>query len=615
MQVTTPANQFFESGSGTPFGATHVTMVENAEDIPPPAYSHLDPIDNRHVQARAMLATPSSRSEEHSQQQQQQPPHAYPLETFVGGHGHLVSYQAGENVSSVLHPGQEMINLDAGADDGGDDTAQRRRRRRSVRLASGSGEETDPKWPASILPQNMGRQLKENMNCSILLTGVFIIVVVMVLYHIVYLVGSHNSFSSRPRWMSMTMATSEKRARQEELMEHPYLSHNGQRELKDYYPKIERKYHCDKWPDMRLPDWIHPLHYDLYMEPNMSTFVNRGQVNIFLDLSQPTNYLVLHSKKLNLSDIWLFELKDELVRRNNHTINVHNLFMFDPFYYYRNRVIPLVDIIECHTMEQVVLVFEHELLTTKQYILSMSFERQLDDQLEGFYISSYQKAATGERRYLLTTHFEPTLARSAFPCFDEPAKKATFRLAMLHEVGYQVYFNTERTFGQYLRQKPIGSVSQASTHKGLVSEGIPDEAKHPIYPNDNPLRVMSYFRETVPMSTYLVAFVVCDFEVSSHKTSNGIEIRALAPRQQPGRMSTTYGLDSAAKILAYFEDFFKLDYPLRKLDLVAVPDFGAGAMENWGLITFRLTALLYSEKESSIEIQEQVAVVVGKYSL
>lgn len=111
------------------------------------------------------------------------------------------------------------------------------------------------------------------------------------------------------------------------------------------------------------------------------------------------------------------------------------------------------------------------------------------------------------------------------------------------------------------------------------------------------------------MSTYLVAFVVCDFKSLSARTRDGIHVRSLVPNDQ--YTQAEFSLATATSILSYFQEFFNVTYPLSKLDLVAVPDFGAGAMENWGLITFRTTMILYNPEESSSEAKEQVATVIS----
>jgi len=148
---------------------------------------------------------------------------------------------------------------------------------------------------------------------------------------------------------------------------------------------------------------------------------------------------------------------------------------------------------------------------------------------------------------------------------------------MVHEPQYEALFNSER-----------------NNKIEFNSDGL----------------LMSIFEPTVPMSTYLVAFIICDCNSISAQTKEGVHIRAIVPGDQ--YLQAEFALQSATAILSYFQDFFNASYPLTKLDLVAVPDFGAGAMENWGLITFRTTMFMYNVNESSSEAQEQVAIVVGK---
>lgn len=149
---------------------------------------------------------------------------------------------------------------------------------------------------------------------------------------------------------------------------------------------------------------------------------------------------------------------------------------------------------------------------------------------------------------------------------------------MVHNVDYVTHFNSEKI----------------STKK--------------IYQNDTK-KLLTEFEPTIPMSTYLVAFIVCDFSIVNIY-SNGIRIGALVPTGQEANVQ--YALNATKNILHYFETFFKIPYPLKKLDVVAVPDFAAGAMENWGIIMFRMTTLLFNEKESSTEAKEQIAVVICK---
>src|SRR5699024_8939910 len=139
-----------------------------------------------------------------------------------------------------------------------------------------------------------------------------------------------------------------------------------------------------------------------------------------------TNFLVIHSKKLNISAVKVAQME----RQPNH--NNANIIWLE-----------VTNIAECVRLEQVYIEVKQNLTHGHQYSLMIEFERQLEDELEGFYVSSYYHSEQQKKHYLLTTHFEPTLARTAFPCFDEPAMKATFLLHLLHDVAFQVYFNTD----------------------------------------------------------------------------------------------------------------------------------------------------------------------------
>ncbi|CAG2105108.1 unnamed protein product, partial [Medioppia subpectinata] len=305
------------------------------------------------------------------------------------------------------------------------------------------------------------------------------------------------------------------------------------------------------WPDIRLPAFIVPVRYELSMRPNMTTFYNTGSVQVWLSVTRRTDFLVIHTKKLNITEI----LVTDLVREAR---------------------VPVVRHLECVQNEQLFIGLGGQLTPGRNYTLWLTFERQLEEQLEGFYVSTYTDSMTGAKKSLLTTHFQPTSARSAFPCFDEPALKASFSMQLIHDKAFEAFFNSEK-----------------STDLPVDGDGL----------------IMSVFEPTVPMSTYLVAFIVCDFNTHTTTTREGVNIRAVVPREQDSQAD--YALRSAAAILSYFQDFFNITYPLSKLDLVAVPDFAAGAMENWGLITFRTSVLLYNDNESNSETQEQTAIVVA----
>ncbi len=200
--------------------------------------------------------------------------------------------------------------------------------------------------------------------------------------------------------------------------------------------------------------------------------------------------------------------------------------------------------------------------------LDIRYTGILNDKLRGFYLSK-----TAKRNYAVS-QFEPTDARRAFPSFDEPALKATFDIALTVDSGDTVISNTN-----------------------IVSDIPAPDKKHTIK-----------FATTPRMSTYLVAFLVGDFQCTKG-SSDGVPIRACAT---PDKVKLTkFALESAEYNLHYYDTYFGIKYPMPKLDLIAIPDFEAGAMENFGCITYRETDLLLDTKTASILEKRNVAEVVA----
>jgi aminopeptidase N len=202
-------------------------------------------------------------------------------------------------------------------------------------------------------------------------------------------------------------------------------------------------------------------------------------------------------------------------------------------------------------------------------VLSIAYTGILNNELRGFYLSK-----TARRNYAVT-QFESTDARRAFPSFDEPAFKATFDIALVIDAGDTAISNN-----------PIASDTPG-----------PGAGKHTLK-----------FLTTPKLSTYLVVFLVGDFQCTTGR-QDGVAIRVCAT---PDKVAlTSYGVDVVKYVLHYYNSYFGIPYPLKKLDLIALPDFEAGAMENFGAITYRETDLLIDPKTASDRAKENVAGVIA----
>ncbi len=205
--------------------------------------------------------------------------------------------------------------------------------------------------------------------------------------------------------------------------------------------------------------------------------------------------------------------------------------------------------------------------------LHISFHGVINDQLRGLYRSKYLHKSKDQ--YLATTQFEATDARRMFPCFDEPSHKAKFILEVVVPKKHTVISNTiEQTI-------------------------IPHKPGYKIV----------RFEPTPKMSTYLLALILGELEHLKAKSKRGVQIRV---HTTPGKkQQAKYALEFTKKALDYLEDYFGIPYPMPVLDLIAVPDFSAGAMENWGAITFRETLLLVDEAQSPFSQKQRVAEVIA----
>ena len=212
-------------------------------------------------------------------------------------------------------------------------------------------------------------------------------------------------------------------------------------------------------------------------------------------------------------------------------------------------------------------------LADKQVEIVINYHKALNENMEGAYLSTYQHEGREER--IVTTQFESHYAREAFPCIDEPAAKATFDLTItIPDEEDLILANT-----------PATSIAAKNGSKTVV------------------------FETTPRMSTYLLAFIVGRFHGKTIANSHGVEITTYAPLNQP-LDSVDFANEVAARSLDFYDDEFGIKYPLAKCDQVAIPDFEAGAMENWGLVTYRESMLL-ADKTATVDTKKSIALTVS----
>ncbi|CAD7003787.1 unnamed protein product [Ceratitis capitata] len=224
--------------------------------------------------------------------------------------------------------------------------------------------------------------------------------------------------------------------------------------------------------------------------------------------------------------------------------------------------------------ETATLTFVQELPADASGVLNISFAGELNDKMKGFYRSKYFTPG-GEERYAGVTQFEATDARRCFPCWDEPAIKATFDITLV---------------------VPQDRVALSN---------MPEVQEENI---ENNLRRIRFDRTPI-MSTYLVAVVVGEYDHVEGKSEDGVIVRVFTPigKKEQG----LFALEVATKVLPYYKSYFNIAYPLPKMDLIAISDFSAGAMENWGLVTYRETFVLVDPKNTSLMRKQSIALTVG----
>jgi len=303
---------------------------------------------------------------------------------------------------------------------------------------------------------------------------------------------------------------------------------------------------------VRLPSNIRPSKYQIHLIPFIipDNFTISGHVEMDLDVSEPSDNITVH-----IYDMTIHERDVTVLKEDGSMVDIvgHG--------YDEERQFYIIQLAEAVSGKMKVSIF---------------FTGVLNDELAGFYRSSYTE--NGEKRYIATTQFEATDARRAFPCFDEPAMKAVFQV----NLG---------------RLPSMSSISNMP----ITEEGVEIQGSEYVW---------DVYQESLKMSTYLVAFVVSDFVYrKSEPMDNGVEFRIWS--REGALDQTEWASIIGPQILHYYEGYFNTSFPLPKQDMIAIPDFSAGAMENWGLITYRESALLYQPGKSSLSDKEYVAIVVA----
>jgi aminopeptidase N len=303
-----------------------------------------------------------------------------------------------------------------------------------------------------------------------------------------------------------------------------------------------------------LPNNVHFKNYQIELTPNFDTFRYHGTEVITLSVIGATDTIVLNSLEIEVTSASV----------NKDGVSANAEISYDD------------------QTQRVILKFPHVQLIEQagEYELYVEFTGTHNDQMAGFYRSKYTDDR-GVERYMVTTQFEATDARRAFPCGDEPSLKATFDITL--------------------------NVPKHLT--ALSNMPVADEQQHPNDPNLKTVR----FQRTPIMSTYLLAFYVGDVEYIEnviHKpvSKDPLKVRVYAP---PGKAEQgQFALKLASDVLLFFSKYFGTEYPLPKMDLIAIPDFSAGAMENWGLVTFRTKYLLYEDGITSAKMKATIAYII-----
>jgi aminopeptidase N len=299
----------------------------------------------------------------------------------------------------------------------------------------------------------------------------------------------------------------------------------------------------------RLFAEFQPEHYTLQLTPDRDAKKFQGVVTITgKKTGRPSQRLTFHQKELKITKATITKHD----KKGDQELEVTRTNTQDKF-----------DEVRLHA---------EQMVYPGTYTVTMEFKGKITRAMNGMYpcFFEYNK----HKKQLVATQFESHHAREAFPCIDEPEAKATFDLTLTTPADEAVLANT-----------PIKSQQKDGRE------------------------VVTTFETTPSMSTYLLAFVFGDLAYKEAKTKDGVVVRTYAT---PDNVQfTDFALDVAVKTLEFYNTYFGLKYPLPKCDLIALPDFASGAMENWGCITFRESCMLMDPSNTSLGVKQYVAMVMA----
>ncbi len=298
----------------------------------------------------------------------------------------------------------------------------------------------------------------------------------------------------------------------------------------------------------RLYEQFQPENYKLHLTLDKETMSFRGIVLIKgQKAGRPSKRLTFHQNGLRINEA-------QIIRHDKKTAREIGL----------NRI-------NHHNSYNEVLLHSNEILYPGHYTIKITYQGKIQTGMHGIYLSKYE--IDGKQKSVISTQFESHHAREAFPAIDEPEAKATFDLTLTSP-------NIEEIIGNL----PISS--QARSKIGVVT----------------------VFETTPRMSTYLLAFTCGEFQCKETTTKDGVVVKVWSTKlHSPDALD--YALDITKKGIEFFNDYYGVPYPLPKCDNVAIPDFSAAAMENWGLITYRESVLLADPTTASQSNRETAAIV------